>query len=84
MRVCVNATSDILINQVIKKALVVASEITQLEWVRSLLMSAIGYFDNIQDIDEISKDDFPKVSEFTSITRNDYDKALRFSKLFFF
>lgn len=73
-------TSDILINQVIKKALVVASEITQLEWVRSLLMSAIGYFDNIQDIDEISKDDFPKVSEFTSITRNDYDKALRFSK----
>lgn len=71
---------NILINQVIKKALLFSVEVTQLEWIRPMLINATGYFDDVDIIDEISKKDFPSVSDFTSLSREDYEKALRFSK----
>ena len=77
-------SKNIIINQVIKKALIVAAELTQLEWIRSLVVSAIDYFFGVDDIEEIAKDSFPTVSDYTSIKRDDYEKALRFSKFILF
>lgn len=77
-------SKNIVINQVIKKALIVAGELTQLAWIRSLAVSAINYFFGVDDIEEIEKDIFPNVSDYTSIKRNDYEKALRFSKFILF
>lgn len=71
---------NILINQVIKKAILFSAEVTQLEWIRPMLINAAGYFDEVDIIDEISKEDFPSVSDSTSLARDDYEKALRFSK----
>lgn len=77
-------SKNIVINQAIKKALIVASELTQLEWIRSLAAAATDYFFGVGDIEDISKDSFPSVSEYTSIKRDDYEKAIRFSKFILF
>jgi hypothetical protein len=77
-------SKNIVINQAIKKALIVASELTQLEWIRSLAAAATDYFFGVGDIEDISKESFPSVSEYTSIRRDDYEKAIRFSKFILF
>lgn len=74
------SVKNILINQVIKKALLFSAELTQLEWIRPLLLCAADYFEDVEIIDEVVKDEFPNVSDATALARDDYEKALRFSK----
>lgn len=71
---------NIPINQVIKKALLHSAELTHLEWIRPLLLHATEYFYDVETIDKIYKEEFPDVSDVTSLPRSDYDRALRFAK----
>ena len=74
---------DILINQIIKKAIAVAMEKTTINWARPLLNSMLGYFSEVSDLQDI-EERFPDISEYTLIKRNDYENALRFSKFILF
>lgn len=77
-------TKDIPVNRVIKKALLVSADMTALEWARPLLQNAAEYFFDAVVGDDISKEDFPQVGDVTSLAREDYEKALRFSKFILF
>lgn len=77
-------TEDILINQTLKAAIVKAKELTSLDWILPLLDNGENYFDNVQIIEEIDGNDFPRVEDYTTIKREDYEKALLFSKYILF
>lgn len=80
---CVENTmnsNNILVNQVIRRAVVKAKELTSLKWIRPLLSDADAFFQNADMIEDLAIEDFPKLEDFTSIKRDDYEKALRFSK----
>jgi len=84
---CVEKTivsADIPINQVLKAAISKSKEVSSLEWVLPLLSNAEQYFDGISTIEEIDGNSFPRVADFTSIRRDDYEKALLFAKYILF
>lgn len=75
-----DVSTNILLNRAIRTAIEKSAELTKLEWARPLLIGALDYFTNVSDLEEITKEDFPKVSDYTAIKRDDYEKALRFAK----
>lgn len=84
---CVERTivsADIPINQVLKAAIRKSKEVTSLEWILPLLNNAEQYFDNVSTIEEVDGNSFPRVADYTSIKRNDYEKALLFAKYILF
>lgn len=84
---CIERTKsecNILINQVIKAALDKANSTSQLPWVAPFITSAIDYFDKVDTPDDIDPSSYPKVSDYTSIKRTDYEQALLLSKYILF
>lgn len=63
-----------------KAAIRKSKEVTSLEWILPLLNNAEQYFDNVSTIEEVDGNSFPRVADYTSIKRNDYEKALLFAK----
>lgn len=78
------ASKDNIVNSVIKTAIVKAIEITSLEWGVSLLKNAELAFDGVNVVEDLSPDEFPNVSDYTTIRRDDYVKALRLSRFILF
>lgn len=78
------SSEDILINQVIKVALIKARELSKLEWILPFVNSALTSFDAVSVLDEIDVSQYPKVSEYTAIKRIDYEDALLFAKYILF
>lgn len=78
------ASKDNIINSVIKTAIIKAIEMTSLEWVVSLLKNAELAFDGVNIIEDLFPDVFPNVSDYTTIRRDDYVKALRLSRFILF
>lgn len=84
---CVERTQsecNILINQVIKAALVKANSTSQLLWITPFITSAIDFFDKVEAADDIDPSTYPQVSDYTSIKRTDYEQALLLSKYILF
>ena len=79
-----NASPDNILNQIIKAAVLKAIEMTKLEWLVSLLNNSKEFLSSVSSIDETELDDFPKVSEYTNIRRDDYERAIRISKFILF
>lgn len=79
-----DVTTDILLNRVIKTAVIRAKGITKLPWVIPLLADAELFLQEVSVMEEVDMQDFPKVSDYTSIKREDYEKALRFSRYILF
>ena len=77
-------TENILINQIIKTALIKAKTATKLPWVTPFITSAISAFDNVDILEDLDVAQYPKVSDYTSLKRNDYEQALLFSKYILF
>lgn len=75
---------DILPNRAIKAAVIKSKELSSLGWLASFLDEAAMFFGNVDEQSELDVQSFPKVSEYTSIKRPDYEKALRFSKYILF
>lgn len=71
---------DILINKVIKTALLKAKEITSLDWILPMINDACDFLGEVNYLDYLEYNDFPKVKDYTSIKRSDYEKSLLFSK----
>lgn len=80
----VKSSTDILINQIIRSALEKAKTLTALQWLIPIISDAIDFISDVTKIDDLESIDFPNVSDYTSIKRDDYDKALRFSKYILF
>lgn len=80
----VKSSTDILINQIIRSALEKAKTLTALQWLIPIISDAIDFISNVTKIDDLESIDFPSISDYTSIKRDDYDKALRFSKYILF
>ena len=78
------ASSNNILNKVIKTAVVKAIKSTKMEWLGSLLKNAEALFDDVDIINELNPADFPKVEEYTNIRRGDYEKAIRLSKFILF
>ncbi|MED1876670.1 5-methylcytosine restriction system specificity protein McrC [Brevibacillus borstelensis] len=67
---------DIIINQVILKAIKLSKEKTKLSWAIPLLKQYEEIFRGVSE-GEIERSDFSKLlDEFTTLTRKDYEKAL--------
>lgn len=84
---CVEKTvpsKDILINQILKAALQKAKELTSLEWIIPLLENATKYFETVTNLSEFTPEEFPSVTDYTGIRRNDYERGLQFSKYILF
>ena len=77
-------TTNIYINSIIRTAFEKAKELTSLEWVIPLLSSAIDFMGDVDSIEQPEPDNYPKVIDYTSIKRDDYEKALQFSKYILF
>ena len=75
---------DIPINSVIKTALKKARELSQIEWVLPIIADAEDYFRAVSYDKQPDVEEFPKVTEYTTIRRDDYEKALLFSKYILF
>ena len=71
---------DILLNQVIKLALRKSKEITSLNWLIPIIKETESFFSEVTSVDKIDSTNFPKVKDYTSIRRDDYEKAILFSK----
>lgn len=77
-------TINIDVNKVIKAAIIKAKEVTTLEWIIPILSDAEQFLQEVDLTENIEAGDFPKVNDYTSIKREDYEKALRFSKYILF
>lgn len=78
------STTNILPNRIIKTAIIAAKEITKLDWIIPILADDELFLHQSDILDTIEPTDFPKISDYTSIKREDYEKALRFSKYILF
>lgn len=72
--------NNTLVNQIIKTALVKALNLTKIEWARPQIQEAINNFYDVALIDDVKNITFPKLTDYTSVPRPDYDKALQFSE----
>ena len=68
--------NNTLVNQIIKTALVKALNLTKIEWARPQIQEAINNFYDVALIDDVKNITFPKLTDYTSVPRPDYDKAL--------
>lgn len=74
------ASKDILLNRVILSAILKAETCTKLDWILPFLRAAVDYFSDVSVVEDIRPDNFPKVSDYTALRRDDYERALLFSK----
>ena len=78
------STINIDINKIIKAAIIKAKEVTSLEWIIPMLSDAEQFLQEVDIAKNLEVANFPEVTDFTSIKRDDYDNALRFSKYILF
>lgn len=71
---------DILLNQVILLAINKAQEYTSIKWIIPILETQKKYFLSVSLIDSIDNQDIPNVDYYSSVKREDYEKAILFSK----
>lgn len=74
------STTNILPNQILRTAIATAKEITKLDWIIPLLADDELFLHQVDALESVDPSEFPEVSDYTSIRREDYEKALRFSK----
>ena len=74
------STTNIIPNKILKTAVAKSKEVTNLLWIVPILSDIEEYLCDVEIIENVEANEFPNISEFTSIKREDYDKALRFSK----
>lgn len=77
-------SKDILLNRVILSAIFKAETSTKLDWILPFLVAAAGYFSDVSLPEDIRPDNFPKVNDYTTLRRDDYERALLFSKYILF
>lgn len=78
------SSKNILLNKVILTAILQAETSTRIEWILPFLKAAADYFSEVTVADDIRPDGFPKVSDYTVLKRDDYERALLFSKYILF
>ncbi len=68
------------LNQVIKLALNKSKELTALNWIIPIIDDTETFFAEVTSIEDVDSSDFPNVKDYTSMRREDYEKAILFSK----